>query len=212
MTVRRDQPYLYPTWLAKLMAGDVSCEWAVWYRVHHRDWSRPPSDFDQAKYNMEHTKLLREVRLERDTGRERLLLERQASFWYTHPSGIRLSGTPDLVSLSERENCIYEAKAFTPRAYHRIQVLIYMYCMPRSENVAYYGKSFAGQLRYQDHSSRIEPDEITGQFEEQFNFWMDVLATEKPLEKFPSAQECRFCNIGKADCPERLADAVLDEG
>ena len=212
MTVKRDQPYLHPTWLAKLMAGDASCEWAVWFRVHYRDWSRPPSDFDEARYNVEHTRLAREVRLERDPSREQLFVDRQATFWYTHPTGIRISGRPDLISLGASENCVYDVRPFTPRPFHKLQALIYMYCLPRSDERAFYKKSFAGRLRYQEESLRLDPSEIEGSFEEQFNFWLDLLASENPLERFPSEQECRFCNIGKADCEDRLAESSSDDG
>jgi hypothetical protein len=211
VAVRRDQPYLYPTWLAKAMAGEVSCDWATWYRVHFRDWSRPPTDFDEAKYTMEHTRLSREMRAKRDLTSEKLFVERQGSFWYTHPTGIRISGTPDLVSLSPQGNCIYEAKAFTPRAWHQLQTMIYMYCLPRSESRAFFGKTFSGQVHYSDHTVDIQPGQIEGSFEEQFNFWLDILARDEPLEKLPSQQECGYCNIGKPDCPERLAIVTLDE-
>lgn len=211
MAVRRDQLYVYPTWLARLMTGEVSCEWATWYRAHYKDWNRPLSDFDEARYQMEHTRLAREMRLKRDPTQEKLFVERQGTFWYTHSSGIRISGTPDLVSLNPVENCIYEAKAFKPHSSHRLQVLIYMYCAARSDNAAFRGKRFAGLLQYKDYSQYIEPGEASGQFEELFNYWLNLLASNKPLEKTPSEQECRFCNIGLLDCPERLAETSTDE-
>jgi len=160
---------------------------------------------------MEHTRLSRDMRAKRDLTIEKLFVERQGSFWYTHRTGIRISGTPDLVSLSPQGNCIYEAKAFTPRAWHRLQTMIYMYCLPRSEKPAFFGKTFSGQVQYSEHTVDIEPDQIDGSFEEQFNFWLDILARNEPLEKFPSQQECGYCNIGKLDCPERLAVITLDE-
>src|SRR3954471_6106338 len=137
MAVLRDELYLHPAWLSKLMAGGAGSEWAAWCRVHYTSWARPPSDFDEAKYRMEHTQLAREMRERRDTTRERLFVERQASFWDTHPRGIRLSATPDLVSLSADGNCVFDAKVGTPRTSHRIQTLIYMHLLPKSEHMAF---------------------------------------------------------------------------
>ena len=210
MAVRRDQLYVHPTWLARLMAGDANCEWATWYRAHYRDWSRPPSDFDEAKYTLEHTSLARELRDQRGPD-EKLFFERQSSFWYTHRSGVRMSCTPDLVSVNGAQDCIYDARAGQPRAFHKLQILIFMYTAARCENMAFYGRRFAGGLHYAGQSIAIAAEETDGAFEEKFDFWLNLLAADQPLQRFPSQQECRLCNIGKADCPDRLAEAAIEE-
>ena len=28
---RRDEPYIWVTWLTRLLVGENSCEWAVWF-------------------------------------------------------------------------------------------------------------------------------------------------------------------------------------
>ena len=28
--------------LPKLLTGENSCEWAVWFKAHHQDWTRRP--------------------------------------------------------------------------------------------------------------------------------------------------------------------------
>ena len=38
------------------------------------------------------------------------------------------------------------------------------------------------------------------------------LADERPAKKAPSLQECRFCDISVADCPERIDAATEPEG
>ena len=38
------------------------------------------------------------------------------------------------------------------------------------------------------------------------------LAAETPARKVPSIQECRFCDITKSDCPERVEEKVPGEG
>jgi hypothetical protein len=208
MAILRDELYVHPAWLAKLMAGEASCAWAAWYRVHYSNWSRPASDFDEAKYRMEHTRLVREMREQRDATNERLFVDRQASFWYTHSNGIRLSANPDLVALGPEGNCTYEAKIGTPRASHRIQSLIYMHLLPKSDHPAFFGRTFSGQIQYADHVIDLSPEETQGPFEEQFGYWMDLMASTQPLERVPSQQECSFCNIDKPDCPDRLAGAI----
>ena len=38
------------------------------------------------------------------------------------------------------------------------------------------------------------------------------LADENPARRVPSAQECRFCDIGKEDCPARIDVGYVPEG
>ena len=36
---RRDRLYIWVTWLTRLLLGENSCEWAVWFRAQHESWS-----------------------------------------------------------------------------------------------------------------------------------------------------------------------------
>ena len=50
----RDFPYIWATWLTKLLTGENSCEWAVWFKAHYQDWTRTPSEFSQAEWMLNH--------------------------------------------------------------------------------------------------------------------------------------------------------------
>ena len=62
MTRRRSGPYIWVTWLSRLLVGDRSCEWSSWFKAHHRYYDRMPSDFDaftsifwrMARHGLEH--------------------------------------------------------------------------------------------------------------------------------------------------------------
>ena len=45
--LRKHGPYIWVTWLTRLLAGENSCEWAAWFRAQHESWSwtRVPSGF-----------------------------------------------------------------------------------------------------------------------------------------------------------------------
>ena len=59
----REHPYLWTTWLAKLLAGEAHCDLAGWFRAHHhQDWVRPPSDFDQSQWMLDYTALVNKER------------------------------------------------------------------------------------------------------------------------------------------------------
>ena len=61
---RATGPYVWVTWLPRLLSGESSCEWASWFKAQHEgwSWSRMPSDFDQAGWLMNHTSLLNQQR------------------------------------------------------------------------------------------------------------------------------------------------------
>ena len=54
----RDFPYIWTTWLPRLLTGENSCEWAVWFKSRYGGWDRASSDFDQSRWLMDHTTLL----------------------------------------------------------------------------------------------------------------------------------------------------------
>jgi hypothetical protein len=56
----------------------------------------------------------------------------------------------------------------------------------------------------------IPPSAIDEEFEKNFGYFLDILDSDESANKVPSARECKFCDIGKADCPERI-DAPVEE-
>ena len=56
MPVVRDGPYIWVTWLTKLMVGENSCEWAAWFKSHFQGYDKVPNDFDVTAWQMAHTK------------------------------------------------------------------------------------------------------------------------------------------------------------
>ena len=71
MPQRREHPYIWATWLPRLLTGENSCEWAIWFKAHYQDWTRQPSDFDQAKWVLDHTALVNEAHQQLDGRRLR---------------------------------------------------------------------------------------------------------------------------------------------
>ncbi|MDE0205335.1 MAG: hypothetical protein OXP66_04830 [Candidatus Tectomicrobia bacterium] len=80
MPQRRKHPYIWTTWLPRLLTGENSCEWAIWFEAHHRDLSKQPSDFDQAQWQLTHTALLNERRANWEVGGYDVDVEAQNRF------------------------------------------------------------------------------------------------------------------------------------
>ena len=65
---RRDSPYIWVTWLTRLLVGENSCEWAAWFRAQHESWSweRVDRTFDQVAWHLAHTEGINESRQHRE--------------------------------------------------------------------------------------------------------------------------------------------------
>ena len=44
----RKSPYIWVTWLAKVMSGDVTCHWQSWFQSHNQLTEKQSGDFDSA--------------------------------------------------------------------------------------------------------------------------------------------------------------------
>ena len=62
MATPRSGPYIWVTWLSKLLVGDAYCEWAAWFKAHYTEYARVPSSFNLAAWQVDHTAMLTTVR------------------------------------------------------------------------------------------------------------------------------------------------------
>lgn len=202
---KRDGVYVWVTWLPGLMVGSQSCEWASWFKANYQYFEQAPSDFDSVAWNMNHTRLLRSLRQERVQAGEQVSYENQNRFTYRAPSGVVIGGIPDLVGLRPggQGGTVYDAKTGRERDSDRVQVMIYMYLLPLA-NPNLRGVPLDGEVVYQNARFRIPASAINAEFIEGFNHWLGILASQEPATKVPSQMECRFCNIAKSECPERI--------
>ena len=202
--LRENGPYIYPTWLPKLLAGLDRCEWKIWFQVNHdgRTWEKLDSDFNLARYNIEHTELLRLCTEEYEQRGYTVTVERQNDF-RLNLAGATISGRPDLVASRDDETIIVDVKAAKPNLSHEIQVMLYMAWLPLSDR-RYQGSRLQGQVYYaQDRGVDIPASAVDDRFREIVKELISRLASKTPARKAPSAAECRFCPISGQYCPER---------
>ncbi len=132
--LRDGGPYIWITWLARLLAGEQSCEWASQFKAHNDagSWERAPSTFDLAGWQIRHTNLLRRCAEEHRQHGYLIALEAQNAFRLRGKTAT-LAGKPDLVVLldKERRNAkVIDAKAGNPKTSDQVQVMLYMYLLP----------------------------------------------------------------------------------
>ena len=207
---RPGSPYIWVTTLTKLLTGENSCEWADWFKAHHQNWTKPPSDFDSTSWMLEHTALLNQ---ERDN------LERIGYDVYTENQNLfrlrgqtaSIAGRPDLIGEKHHEILISDAKTGRPSPSHAAQVRIYQYAVPKALQ-QYQGKDARGQVRYPDSYVGSPASAVSAEFVGNMSALIRRLADDTPARRVPSAEECRFCDISKSDCPDRIETGETPEG
>lgn len=212
MAIKRKSPYIWVTWLTKLLVGDHSCEWGAWFRTQHEgnSWEKVPSTFDQTTWQVEHAALVRQVRSQLEAEGKVVFVENQNSF-VLRGATAALGGKPDLIATSEGMGIILDAKTGKPNPAHHVQVMVYMYAVPRVLR-QYHGMSFNGRVVYKDHVVEIPSSAVDENFIENPSSLIRRLGSATPARKVPNPVECGFCDITKLDCPERSADDAIQEG
>ena len=202
MPTPREHPYIWTTWLPRLLTGENSCEWAIWFKAHHQNWDKPPSDFDQAAWLTRHTKLLNE---QRDLWTQRgcdVNTEDQNSFRLRGQSAT-LAGKPDLLVLNNDHVLIIDVKTGAERPWHSVQVKVYQYALPRALP-QYQNARITGEVIYPTRTVRVPQGGVDQGFIQDLGSLIRRIAAAETPRRVPSAAECRFCDITVADCPERM--------
>lgn len=198
----RAAPNIWATTPAKLMAGDQQCQYAAFLKAKYRV-PRRPSDFDLSNWTAQHNVMVqaRAKRLEADG--YTVYLEGQNAFNVRGKSGALLAGRPDIVAVKGDEALVVDCKTGQQRASDHYQVLLYMYVLAKS-HPACTGKRVAGEVTYKNGSTDIPPEAVDEAFVAQFSTTLQGILVAEAPKASPSYQECRFCDIGKENCPYRV--------
>ena len=207
MTRPRTNPYLYVTWIPRYLTGDKSCLFAAWFKANHQNYKKMPSDFNSAKWNMEHTDLMNKLVAELEERDCEILIESQNSFKVESVrSGAVIGGKPDVIAVHhDGRNVIYDAKTGQESASHIVQVQLYMYLLPKAQIERWRDKKFEGVVMYADGSEkRISADSVDDAFVARLAEFMRKMTSDMPPRRVPSLAECGWCELTSADCPDRM--------
>ena len=199
---QRDFPYIWATWRPRLLTGERSCEWDIWFKAHYQDWPKAPSDFDQAQWLLDHTALLNEQKAQWETSGYDVYVEKQNSFRLRVQSAT-LAGRPDLIVVNGYHARIIDVKSGREQPWHTVQIKIYQWALPKALP-QYRLAKLAGEVVYPTHTVRVPRGGLPAQFTRNVGSLIRRLAAKQPPTRIPSSQECRFCDITAADCPERF--------
>ena len=178
MALPREHPYIWATWIARLLASEAHCEWSGWFRAHYQGWTKPPSDFDQARWMLDHTDLVNQARESREALGYEVYTENQNSFTRRGATA-KLAGKPDLIAIKGRDAVVINAKTGRPSPHHAVQVMIYQYSVPKALE-EYRGMEFRGHVIYPDSNVQIPVSRV-----ERLGGLIRRLADENPAGGSP---------------------------
>lgn len=201
MTTQRERPFVWLTWLSRLMTGERTCLWASWFRAHYEGYERLPIDFNEAVWKVRHTALLTDVATQLEQEGQIVTMQEQNRFRCERASGTVVVGVPDLIAMPRAT--VYECKTGQPRVSDQVQVMLVMYLLPlcRPE---YETTRFDGCVAYRTSRVLIPAIAIDAEFAGSVERMLDILESHAPARRVPSATECGFCEITAHDCPDRL--------
>ena len=201
---RSGAPYMWVTWLTRLLVGESSCEWSAWFRAQNQVYDRVPDDFDSTAWNLSHTALLNQVRLRLEADAFAVFSENQSKFSLrSRKTGVTLGGKPDLIATKQGAGAIIDVKTGQPRGSDHVQVMIYMWAVPRALQ-QYKGMGFEGKVVYADHEVSIPASAVDDAFTTNLSELIRKVSASAPPRRVPSADDCRFCPIARSECAVRV--------
>lgn len=203
-TRRNGKPYLWVTHLAKLLAGD-RCHWSAWFKANHRYEKFEQQATDLVQWSKDHTELMRAREHELRREGFACTLESENEFKLELPS-IIIAGKPDILARKERIALVVDGKTGRERESDLHQVLIYLRVLPKCRPDLVGGYELEGEVQYKRNDQRITltPAEWTAERVTACTDLLRIVSDRQPPKRVPSAHECRFCNIGPQDCPDRI--------
>jgi len=186
--------------ITKLLAGEESCYWKLWCKSN-LNYEKIPSDFNSAKWVLDHTSLLNKKKADLLNANYRVFCEDQNRFELTGQNGVTLVGKADLIGLKNNEAIVFDCKTGKEKHSDKIQVMLYMLCLPHGNNL-YKDINFTGEVVYSNNSIAIPREAITTEFRQQFKAVMNVPLKEP--KRTPSFDMCKYCDIPKSVCKDKI--------
>ena len=129
--LRTEGPFIWVTWLSKLLAGDDNCEWASWFKTQFdgNSWTKVDRGSNLAGWLVSYTDLLNSrSRVLREKGYK---VTREAQNHFTVISRVAtISGKPDLIARQGNLVWIVDGKTGKPKTADLVQVMLYMHLLP----------------------------------------------------------------------------------
>jgi len=202
---KREQVYIWVTWLSKLIAGESQCEYASWYRAHFKASKKSGSaGFNLVKWTINHNELLHIRRDELEANGYKVFVEDQNSFKLdlTEKYGCSISGKIDILALLPKPPVFIEdCKTGRCKNSDQVQVMLYMMFFPLARD-EFKNIQFDGAVVYKDSIVPITAEDVDEDLREVVWKLVGRISQDDPARRVPSIGECKWCDI--SNCPARM--------
>lgn len=198
---RSGKPYIWVTHLAKLLGGQ-QCLWSAWFKAHFKYEKYEEQALDLVKWNRDHNALMARRRKVLEAEGWTVTTEDQNAFKLEGQAAV-VAGKPDLVATKNGQVLVVDGKTGRQRESDIWQVLFYLYSIPKSRPDL--KGDLVGEVEYKNGDViTVTPDALAGERMAALVDLIQIVAADMPPKRTPSRPECRSCNIGPRDCPERI--------
>jgi hypothetical protein len=192
-TLKPGLPYIWVTWMTKLISGESSCRFSLWFRARYRFEKLLPGA-DLTRWTADHEELVRnrvvDLRLAHIDTRLEVGMTVQGRL-------ATLSGKPDIRYEFDGHAVFEDAKTGRRRDSDHVQVLLYLWLHKMQTK-----QLGIGRVVYRDGVEDVDLDRLADVEREASRLLRMCADVETPLP-FRSRSECRSCNIGRRDCSVR---------
>lgn len=201
---KKGKPYIWVTWLTKLMSGEDKCWWRSWYKAHYK-YDKVPESADRKAFLEEWTKkhdamVDARVAVLKEQGHV-VKVEDEGEFTFEGRAAI-VAGKPDVVGMMPARADVYDQKSGKRRKSDQEQVRIYMLALPQTWLPE--GIELRGFVEYQDGLVEVPP--LTDVDRARIKNAVERVAGDEAPARVPSANECKYCEI--ANCPDRITKST----
>jgi len=205
MVEKRDKPYIYVTWLSKLISGESQCEYVSWFKAHFKSEKSSSANFDLVKWTINHNQLLHKRRGELEQQGYIVQIEDQNSFKLDVPgTDIAVSGKADIIALGNSGRYyIEDCKTGRCKNSDQVQIMLYMIFLPMAIE-KYREMVFDGLVVYKNSMVPVNWTDVDDDLKEVVWDLVKRVGGDKPCRKVPSYNECRWCDVSKEDCLKRM--------
>lgn len=198
---RRGKPYIWVTWLAKILGGN-RCVWAVWFKARFKYDKFEEQAADLVRWNREHTALMERRRKALLADGWTVRVEDENAFKLEGEVAV-VAGKPDLVAEKDGQVLVIDGKTGRERESDIWQVLFYLFAIPKSRPDL--KGELVGEVEYKSGDViTLTPADLDEPRMAQIVELIKGVAGSEPPAKHPSRDECKRCNIGFKDCAQRV--------
>jgi hypothetical protein len=198
MATPRREPFVWVTWLAKVMAGEVSCHWQAWFQILNKlDRKRVDTAF-LVERQIEHSRMVSYIATQ--------YRQKGIRYWLNTDLKLRLlndrvtlCGKPDLIIDRPDRLTVIDCKTGSPKQSHTVQVMLYAYMM--SQHHRFGDRPVRGFIAHR--GERVEVPAFPSSFPSQVEYFVEWLVEGGEPSRAPGS-DCMRCPITSDDCPERV--------